>query len=66
MANLMFIPVQIKLESIDNEEAAVKTMIVEGILSIQAGDNPRILEQKLVTFLTPKDRNQVGSVLGGE
>ncbi|UER67471.1 motility protein A [Borrelia sp. BU AG58] len=66
MANLMFIPVQIKLESIDSEEVAVKTMIVEGILSIQAGDNPRILEQKLVTFLTPKDRNQVGSVLGGE
>ncbi|AHE62615.1 motility protein A [Borrelia parkeri] len=67
MANLMLLPIQIKLEFIDIEEASIKTMIVEGILSIQAGDNPRILEQKLVTFLTPKDRSQLGSgILGGE
>ncbi|AHH10448.1 motility protein A [Borrelia coriaceae] len=67
MANLMLIPIQIKLEAIDLEEASVRTMIVEGILSIQAGDNPRILEQKLVTFLTPKDRSNLGSgMFGGE
>ncbi|QFI14416.1 motility protein A [Borrelia sp. CA_690] len=66
MANLMFTPVQLKLEKIDSEEAAVKTMIIEGVLSIQSGDNPRILEQKLMTFLTPKDRNHLGSSIGGE
>lgn len=66
MANLMFTPVQLKLEKIDTEEAAVKTMIIEGVLSIQSGDNPRILEQKLMTFLTPKDRSQLNSSIGGE
>nr|WP_267510044.1 motility protein A [Borreliella garinii] len=66
MANLMFTPVQLKLEKIDSEEAAVKTMIIEGVLSIQSGDNPRILEQKLMTFLTPKDRSHLSSSIGGE
>ena len=39
-----------------NDEALVKLMIIEGIMSIQAGDNPRALEAKLLTFLPPSQR----------
>jgi chemotaxis protein MotA len=34
----------------------IKEIMVQGILSIQSGDNPRILEDKLLTFLPPSDR----------
>lgn len=40
----------------DADETLVKTMILEGIMSIQAGDNPRTLESKLLSFLPPKQR----------
>jgi len=39
-----------------DEEALVAQMIVEGIMSIQAGDNPRVLESKLHAFQSPADR----------
>ncbi|MFP4332278.1 MAG: motility protein A [Campylobacterales bacterium] len=38
------------------DEELVKTLILEGIMSIQAGDNPRTLEAKLLSFLPPKER----------
>jgi chemotaxis protein MotA len=34
-------------------------MVIEGILSIQGGDNPRVLAQKLLTYLDPKTRKTV-------
>jgi len=40
----------------DGEEQLVMTIVIEGIMSIQAGDNPRTLEQKLLSFLPPKQR----------
>lgn len=63
LANLFLIPVQKKLEDKHADEMLVKEIMVEGILSIQAGDNPRILEQKLYTFLSPDERPAPG---GGE
>ena len=39
-----------------NDEALVQLLIIEGIMSIQAGDNPRALEAKLLTFLPPNQR----------
>jgi chemotaxis protein MotA len=56
VANLMMIPWSGKLKSYDAAEAKVKEMMIEGILSIQAGDNPRILATKLLSYLTPTDR----------
>lgn len=56
LANLFLIPIQRKLEDKHAGEMLVKEIMVEGILSIQAGDNPRILEQKLYTFLSPDER----------
>jgi chemotaxis protein MotA len=59
MANLMMIPWSGKLKAMDATEAKVKEMMIEGILSIQAGDNPRILATKLLSYLNPLDRQAV-------
>ena len=56
IANLIFIPFAGKLSIRSAEEILAKRMIMEGIMSIQSGDNPRIVEQKLNTFIAPKLR----------
>ncbi len=40
-------------------------IISEGILSIQAGENPRVIEEKLKSFLSPADRKGIGEEEGG-
>lgn len=55
-ANVILLPVAMKLKSIAGEEQAVREMVLEGILSIQAGDNPRIVREKLQSFLAPELR----------
>ena len=59
MANLVFNPIADKLKDRDRDEALVKEIIIEGILSIQQGDNPRILEQKLAAFIAPENREAI-------
>ena len=59
MANLLLIPLSGKLKSYDAMESRVKEMQIEGVLSIQAGDNPRILATKLLSYLNPLDRKAV-------
>lgn len=56
MANLILIPFKEKLTDRDKEETRVKEIVIEGILSIQSGDNPRILLEKLISFLPPNQR----------
>jgi chemotaxis protein MotA len=56
IANLVAIPMTGKLKIRSAEEILQKRMIMEGIMSIQSGDNPRIVEQKLNTFIAPKLR----------
>lgn len=55
-ANLVLIPLKTKLEDRDKDETRVKEIVIEGILSIQSGDNPRILLEKLISFLPPQQR----------
>jgi len=59
MANLFLIPWSGKLKGYDGSESRVKEMQIEGVLSIQAGDNPRILATKLLSYLNPLDRKAV-------
>ncbi|MDR1257227.1 MAG: motility protein A [Spirochaetaceae bacterium] len=59
IANWMLIPIIAKLRTNDSKEAQVKEMVIEGILSIQAGDNPRILGMKLLAYLSPADRKEI-------
>ncbi len=55
-ANLLFLPIGNKLKARTAEEVVIREVMVEGILSIQSGDNPRIVEEKLKAFLAPKLR----------
>lgn len=56
LANLLFLPISGKLRVRSKQEMLVKQMALEGILSIQSGDNYRIVEQKLKAFISPKAR----------
>ena len=55
-ANFFAIPMAEKLGCLSHEESLIKEIIVRGVLSIQSGDSPRIVQQKLNTFLPPKLR----------
>ena len=56
LANFVCNPVVEKLTTRSRSEIQLKEMIIEGILSIQAGENPRIMEHKLKTFLSPEQK----------
>lgn len=64
MSNLIFVPLASKLRSNSRAEILLKEVMIEGILSIQAGENPRIVEEKLKAFLASSSdtvtRAQVG------
>lgn len=51
LANLVFIPMASKLENKTEEEVFLKQIIIEGVIGVQSGQNPRILEEKLSAFL---------------
>ena len=56
LAYLLFLPVAGKLKTRSRQEILVKEMVLEGVISIQSGDNHRIVEQKLKAFIAPKAR----------
>ena len=56
IGNIFGAPIANILGIRNKEETLVKTMILEGIMSIQAGDAPRVLEAKLLSFLPPSER----------
>jgi len=55
-ANVFFLPMAGKLKTMSQEEIMLRELIIEGIMAIQSGDNPRIVEEKLKAFLAPKER----------
>ena len=59
LANWIIGPFANKLVEHNSREVQVKEMVIEGVLSIQAGDNPRILAMKLLTYLDPKSRKAI-------
>lgn len=56
IANMVTGPLGDKLQSRDAEEVLVKTIIIAGVMAIQSGDNPRVVESKLLTYLPPGRR----------
>lgn len=58
LANIVFLPMASKLQGRSAREIEQKNLIMEGLLSIHAGDNPRILVQKLSSFLPPSAREK--------
>jgi chemotaxis protein MotA len=55
-ANLLLLPIGNKLKEMSAVELNHRTMVLDAILSIQAGDNPRVLAEKLESFVAPADR----------
>lgn len=66
LANMICIPVSNKLKADNAMEMMMKEVMIEGLLSIQAGENPRVIEEKLKSFLAPKDRETTAGDAGGE
>ena len=66
MANVFLNPIAAKLKIYSKEEVLSKRMIIEGIMAIQQGDNPRIVEHKLSVFLPPSHRPSGEEGSGGE
>lgn len=60
LANWICLPVASKLKFNDANETQLKEVMIEGLLSIQAGENPRVIEEKLKSFLPPSMRNLNG------
>ncbi len=59
MANWLITPFATKLLAHNAQEMRSKEMIIEGILSIQTGENPRIMAQKLLSYLDPVTRKAI-------
>ena len=66
LANWICAPVSTKLKNKNAEEMMMKEIEIEGLLSIQAGENPRVIEEKLKSFLAPADRMASSDAGGGE
>ncbi|NLJ79148.1 MAG: motility protein A [Tissierellia bacterium] len=56
LANVIFLPLANKLKVRSRSEVLIKELMIEGLLAIQAGENPRIIEEKLKTFISPEMR----------
>ena len=66
LAHMIFGPIANNLRIRDGEEVLCKEIIVEGIMSIQSGENPKALREKLLTYISQKDRESGSSSASGE
>lgn len=58
-ANLIYLPLSNKLKRLSAEEVAYRELVVEGVMAIQAGANPRTVTEKLSSYLPPKEREEL-------
>lgn len=65
LANWICAPTSNKLNANNAVEIQAKEIMIEGLLSIQAGENPRVIEEKLKSFLAPKERTSSTDDAGG-
>ena len=64
LSNGLFLPLAEKLAVLNKQELRSKEIILRGILSIQSGENPRVIDQKLQTYLPPKLRQRESNEVG--
>jgi chemotaxis protein MotA len=57
LGNMVALPIADKLKLRKSEEGRIKAMCIDGVLAIQEGQNPRIVESMLKAYLEPKKRN---------
>ena len=65
VANLVFLPIASKLKTRSKQEILIKQMVLEGVISIQSGDNHRVVEQKLKAFIAPRARVAARAEMAG-
>lgn len=65
LANVIFMPMSNVLKTKNDEEFLCKTIIMEGVLSIQAGENPKYIREKLESLLSQKSREKLGKKAAG-
>jgi chemotaxis protein MotA len=63
-ANVFFLAISSRLKQRNKEEVARRQLAVEGVLSVQAGDNPRVVREKLEAFLPMHERGEHGASEG--
>jgi chemotaxis protein MotA len=56
-ANVVYLPIANRLKAISSEEAELRGLTLDGILAVQAGDNPRVVADKLNSYVSPAERN---------
>ncbi len=64
IANVVFLPTANRLKQLSNAEREFRMLTIEGILGIQSGDNPRVLSDKLLTFVPPAEREAIAADKG--
>ncbi|GEK89349.1 chemotaxis protein MotA [Alkalibacterium putridalgicola] len=64
LANMVFLPIAKNLEMQTANELKTNEMIIEGVLALQRGDNPRVMEQKLQSFLSNADQKEASKAKG--
>ncbi len=64
IANWLSIPMVNKLNVRNSEEILMRLIMIEGTLSIQSGDNPRLVKDKLVAYLPPAEREAISTEVG--
>jgi chemotaxis protein MotA len=56
-ANVIYLPIANRLKALSKAEVELRTLTLDGILAVQAGDNPRVVAEKLGSFVPPSERN---------
>ena len=64
LAHMIFGPIANNLRIRDGEEVLCKQIIVEGVMAIQAGENPKALRERLLTYMSQKQREMGGEGAG--
>jgi chemotaxis protein MotA len=57
-ANVIFLPIASRLKAMSGSEIELRSLTLDGILSVQAGDNPRVVADKLASYMPPEDRER--------
>lgn len=65
-ANVLWLPIADKLKNLSKKEAMLREMMLEGVMSIQAGYNPMLIRERLTAFLKPRSRRNEGGAEGEE
>lgn len=59
-ANVVYLPISNRLKSLSDAEADLRRLTLDGILAVQAGDNPRVVAEKLNSYIAPAERLRAG------